>query len=87
MVMGMHSSKKEDVLDVRRTVTLAEAIFTVWLCALERPTQDLKKLYPWDPDTLEYTGWSFYNPLILDVLEPPDADPVKEKDEGVESGA
>jgi len=41
MVMKMESSDKEAVLDVRRTVTLAEATLTVWLGALQSPTHDL----------------------------------------------
>ncbi|KAF2192906.1 hypothetical protein K469DRAFT_693007 [Zopfia rhizophila CBS 207.26] len=70
MVMKMDSPKKEVVLDVRRTVTLAEAILTAWLSALQSPSHDLQSLCPWDPQTLEYTGWSSHNPLIKNVAEP-----------------
>lgn len=70
MVMGINSSEKEVVLGVRRTVTLAEAIFTMWLNALQSPAHDLQSLCPWDPETLNYMGWSSYNPLMTDIVEP-----------------
>ena len=70
MTMRMDSPENVDVLDVRRTVTLAEAILTVWLGALKLPCFDLRDSYPWDPQTLDYTGWSSHNPLTVDVVEP-----------------
>jgi hypothetical protein len=70
MVMKMDSPKNEDVLNVRRTVTLAEAILTVWLSALQSPSQDLQSACPWDMQTLQYTGWASHNPLMKDVVLP-----------------
>ncbi|KAI4173617.1 MAG: hypothetical protein LQ343_002792 [Gyalolechia ehrenbergii] len=70
MVMKMDSPKKENVLDVRLTVTLAEAILTMWLGALQPSSLQLQNLCPWDPQTLEYTGWSSHNPLTVDAVEP-----------------
>ena len=70
MVMKMESSDEEVVLDVRRTVTLAEAILTVWLGALQSPTHTLQRDCPWDPQTLQYTGWSSHNPLVFNVALP-----------------
>ncbi|KAL9002999.1 MAG: hypothetical protein Q9188_004099 [Gyalolechia gomerana] len=70
MVMKMNSPKKENVLEVRLTVTLAEAILTMWLGALKSSSLQLQNLCPWDPQTLEYTGWSSHNPLTVDVVEP-----------------
>ena len=70
MVMKMDHSNPEAVLEVRRTVVLAEAIFTVWLGALERPPHDLQNMCPWDLRTLQWTGWSSHNPLLDDVTLP-----------------
>lgn len=70
MTMKMNSPDKEDVLDVRRTVTLAEAILTVWLGALQSPSPHFQNLRQWDPQILDYTGWSSHNPLTKDVVEP-----------------
>lgn len=72
MVMKMDGPQKDVVLDVRRTVTLAESILTVWLNAIQSPPYDLQSLCPWDSQTLEYTGWSSHNPLTVDVVEPND---------------
>ncbi|KAH7108862.1 hypothetical protein B0J11DRAFT_513074 [Dendryphion nanum] len=55
MVMEIDSSDRYVVLGVRRTVTLAEAIFTVWLGALQSPAHDLKTLCSSDLETLNYT--------------------------------
>jgi len=70
MTMKMNSSEKEDVLDVRRTVILAEAILTVWLGALQSPSPRLQNLHQWHPQTLDYTAWSSHNPLTIDFSEP-----------------
>ncbi|MCJ1406507.1 hypothetical protein MMC19_000572 [Ptychographa xylographoides] len=70
MTMQWNSPENEDVLDVRRTVTLAEAILTVWLGALQSPRSRLQDLYQWDPQTKDYTAWSSHNPLTVDVVEP-----------------
>jgi hypothetical protein len=70
MSVKMNSPKDEDVLDVRRTVTLAEAILTVWLGALQSPCTHLRSLCQWDPQTLDYTAWSSHNPLTVDIVEP-----------------
>ncbi|KAF1926327.1 uncharacterized protein M421DRAFT_6956 [Didymella exigua CBS 183.55] len=70
MVMKTDSSQKEVVLDVRRTVTLAEAILTVWLSALQAPAHGLQCVCPWDPALLQYTGWSSHNPLLNDIVLP-----------------
>jgi hypothetical protein len=69
MSVKMNSPKYEDVLDVRRTVTLAEAILTVWLGALQSPCTHLRSLCQWDPQTLDYTAWSSHNPLTVDIVE------------------
>lgn len=68
MVMKMDTSDYEVILDVRRTVTLAEAILTVWLCALQSPSHDFQCVCPWDSQTLQYTGWSSHNPLLNDIV-------------------
>ena len=70
MVMKIKNPSVEDVLDVRRTVTIAEAILTIWLGALQSPSSHLKDISPWDLQTLSYTPWCSHNPLILDVVEP-----------------
>lgn len=70
MIMKMNSPKREDVLDVRRTVTLAEAILTVWLGALQSPSPHLQSLCQWDSRILDYTAWSSHNPLTKDVVGP-----------------
>lgn len=70
MIMKIDSPEKEVVLGVRRTVILAEAILTVWLGALQSPSNHLQSLCPWDTQTLEYTGWSLQNPLMMNVVEP-----------------
>ena len=70
MTMKMNSPENEDVLDVRRTVTLAEAILTVWLGALQSPCFHIQNLCPWDPQTPDYTAWSSHNPLTVDVVKP-----------------
>lgn len=70
MAMKMNSPMNEDVRDVRLTVTLAEAILTLWLGALQSPLPHLQNLCQWDPQILEYTGWSSHNPLTMDVVEP-----------------
>jgi hypothetical protein len=72
MAMKMNSPKDEDVLDMRLAVTLAEAILTIWLGALQSPSLHLQGLYQWDPQILEYTGWSSHNPLTMDVVKPKD---------------
>lgn len=68
MTMKLDSPRKEPVLDIRRTVTLTEAILTVWLGALETPPHDLERLCPWETELLAYTGWSSHNPLLKDVV-------------------
>ena len=70
MVMKMDSPEKEGVLDVRRTVILAEAILTVWLGALPSRLHGLQSLCPWDSQTLQYTGWPSQNPLTMGVVKP-----------------
>jgi hypothetical protein len=70
MVMKMESSEYEVVLDARRTVTLAEAILTVWLAALQSPSHNLQCACPWDSQTLQQSGWSSFNPLLADVVLP-----------------
>ncbi|KAF2008181.1 hypothetical protein P154DRAFT_584800 [Amniculicola lignicola CBS 123094] len=70
MVVKMDSPDNDVVLDVRRTVVLAEAILTVWLNALQDPSEDLQSVSPWDSQTLQYTGWASHNPLLVDVVLP-----------------
>jgi hypothetical protein len=71
MTMKMKSMDDQDVLDVRRTVTLAEAILTVWLGALEcRSRSGLQDLYQWDIGVRDYTPLCSHNPLALDIVEP-----------------
>jgi hypothetical protein len=70
MVVRMNHPDAEAVLEVRRTVILAEAILTVWLGALESPPHDLRSACPWDLETLQWTGWSSHNPLKDDVVLP-----------------
>ena len=70
LTMKMDNPEKEDVLNVRRTVTLAEAILTVWLGALQAPCPHLQNLCQWDLRVLDYMAWSSHNPLTLDIVEP-----------------
>lgn len=70
LVMDMERTYHDSVLEVRRTVTLAEAIFTVWLGALKSPTRSLASAYPWDIRLRQYTGWASHNPLEVDVQLP-----------------
>lgn len=70
MTMKMNSPDQEDVLAVRRTVTLAEAILTLWLGALQSPSPHLQNLCGWDPQIMDCTPWSSHNPLTMDVVEP-----------------
>ncbi|POS71296.1 hypothetical protein DHEL01_v210315 [Diaporthe helianthi] len=70
MTMKLDSPDNDTVLDVRRTLTLAEAILTIWLGALQSPSHYLDKLCPWDTSLLAYSGWSSHNPLLVDVTEP-----------------
>ncbi|KAI0117441.1 hypothetical protein F4814DRAFT_287338 [Daldinia grandis] len=72
MSMKMNSAE-ENVLDVRRTVILAEAILTIWLGALQSPGFQLQNLCPWDPDALDYRPWSSHNPLEVDFTLPNNA--------------
>ena len=67
MTMKMIEPRRENILEVRRTVVLAEAILTVWLGALQSPSWDLEELCAWDPATLDYTAWSSHNPLVIDI--------------------
>jgi hypothetical protein len=57
MTMKMNSPEREDVPNVRRMVTLAEAILTVWLGALQSPSPHLQNLSQWNPQILDYTAW------------------------------
>jgi hypothetical protein len=75
MIMKLDSLDKEVVLDVRRTVTLTEAILTTWLGAFEVPQHDLDILCPWEKSILAYSGWASHNPLLVDVVEPRDYTP------------
>lgn len=70
MTIKMNSAEEEHILDVRRTATLAEAILTIWLGALQSPSPQLQKLCPWDPQALDYTAWSSHNPLTVDIVLP-----------------
>ena len=70
MEMEMERSDAKALLDVRRTVTLAEAILTIWLGALQNPAEDLEKLCPWTYKLLDYTGWCSHNTLTKDILDP-----------------
>jgi hypothetical protein len=70
MTIKMNSAEGEHVLDVRRTVTLAEAILTIWLGALQSPCHHLLRLCPWDLQALDYGAWSSHNPLEADIMLP-----------------
>ncbi|KAL2406428.1 hypothetical protein ABEF93_006428 [Exophiala dermatitidis] len=70
MTKTMKSAEDGHILDVRRTVVLAEAILTIWLGALQSPCLHLQKLCPWDPQALDYTAWSSHNPLTVDIVLP-----------------
>ncbi|OAG39733.1 hypothetical protein AYO21_06008 [Fonsecaea monophora] len=70
MTMKMDSAEEEHVFDVRRTVTLAEAILTIWLGALPSPGHHLPGLCPWGRQTLKYRAWSSHNPLEVDIMRP-----------------
>lgn len=72
MVVKMVSPSYEDVLSVRRTVTLTEAMLTIWLNALQSPFPVLQTLYSWEPRSSVYIGWSSHNPLTKDIVEPSD---------------
>jgi hypothetical protein len=69
MIMKLDSLDKEVVLNVRRTVTLTEAILTAWLGAFRSPPHKLDRLCPWETSFLAYSGWSSHNPLLVDVVE------------------
>ncbi|KAI0540497.1 hypothetical protein GGR58DRAFT_499073 [Xylaria digitata] len=73
MTMKTNSAKEENVFDVRRKVTLAEAILTIWLGALQSPSVQLQKLCPWNPEALDYRPWSSHNPLEEDIVLPKNA--------------
>ncbi|KAJ8110943.1 hypothetical protein OPT61_g6341 [Boeremia exigua] len=70
MVLKLDCSDPEAILQVRRTVILAEAILTVWLGALQDPKLDLSRECPWDSEILQWTGWSSHNPLDDDLTLP-----------------
>ena len=70
MVMEMSSPREEHVFDVRRTVTWAEAILTIWFGALQNPSTHLQSLCPWNPGLLGYTAWSSHHSLTMDVVQP-----------------
>ncbi|KAK6536203.1 hypothetical protein TWF281_000446 [Arthrobotrys megalospora] len=67
MTIKANSPGIEDVVHSRRVAVLAEAILTVWLGALRNPRWDLKSLYPWDIELLDYRPWCSHNPLTLDI--------------------
>ena len=70
MTMEMNSPENKDVLDVRRTVTLAEAVLTVWLGALQSPCHHLRNSCQYHPQISDYTAWSSHNPLTMDIVQP-----------------
>ena len=70
MTMKVNSAEEKHVLDMRRTVALAEAILTIWLGALPLPSPRLQELCPWDPQTPDYRAWSSQNPLTVDIVLP-----------------
>jgi hypothetical protein len=68
MTMRAESRKDQDVLDVRRTVALAEALLSARLGAC-RPCAGLCDLYQWDADARDYGGLSLRNPQMVDIKE------------------
>lgn len=52
MIKEIDDPANEAVLDVRRTVTIAEAVLTVWLGALLVPNGKFRSAYRWDMDFL-----------------------------------
>jgi hypothetical protein len=73
LVLPNDDPAPELVLRARLIVTLAEAIFTIWLGSLARDREEnrsLAYLCPWDEGDLDYTGWCSHNPLKLDVRLP-----------------
>jgi hypothetical protein len=70
MTMKTNTLEPEDILNMRRTVTLAEAILTICLGALHSPCSHLQSQRPCRPYTLDCTPWSSHNRLTLDVVEP-----------------
>ena len=72
MTLGMDSPEKEDVIQVRYLVTLAELIFTVWSGALVQKMEDkddLRSHCPWGK-ALPHSRCSSHNPLIMDINLP-----------------
>jgi hypothetical protein len=74
MTFGLDSGEKEDVLRVRCLVTLAEAIFTVWLDAFAENMEDRGDLGDrcYQGRSLPYSGGSSHNPLTEDIMIPRD---------------
>ena len=63
------SSAKEK-LETRYLIVLAEAMFTVWLGALQKTRSEyLHKYCPWGTSNLAYEGACSHNPLLLDFEE------------------
>jgi hypothetical protein len=68
------SGEKEDVLRVRCLVTLAEAIFTVWLDAFAENMEDRGDLGDrcYQGRSLPYSGGSSHNTLTKEIMIPRD---------------
>ena len=66
MMVEMDSAEKEEIVRVRHLVTLAEAMFTFWLGALENPDS----LHPWTMTAVPYSGCCSHNPLTKDINAP-----------------
>ena len=72
---GLGAALVAEVERVRRIVTLAEAVFTVWLGALRGcpGAGALHRLCPWGGGGLRQLDWSTassHNPLEVDIVIP-----------------
>jgi hypothetical protein len=69
---SMKAAEGKEALRMRYLVTLAEAIFTVWLGALNgKPeNRNVHILCPWDIQKVSYSGCSSHNPLAKDIIVP-----------------
>jgi hypothetical protein len=72
MAMNMKAAEGKEALRIRYLVTIAEAIFTVWLGALnEKPeNKNVRTLCPWDVLNVSYSGCSSHNPLTKNINIP-----------------
>ncbi len=70
----------EEVMRIRSLVTLARAIFAIWLGAVrELANPEIKRLVPWELEGLHYHGLTGYNPLARNISDPEETRKKREK--------